>query len=291
MLLGIKRGTLVYAGTIGLVVIVWLILRDQHIVGPLLLIFGSAAGVGVLYHAFAHCNHVERDRLLVCAALIVTTIGFWAFYEQQGSSLNVFADRVVDRRLFGYLIPAPMLQSLYAIFVLLGAPIASAVWLALGRRGRNPSAAVKFSLAIGQVALAFLLLSLGIELTPAGAGVPLGWLVLCILLLTTGELCLAPVGMAMVSKLAPRRIMGVMVGAFFLAYSASSFVSGRLAQLTSAKTVGAVSIDRGLALQNYESVFVRLGLIALALAILLLLLSPLLTRRMHESTAISRAAA
>jgi proton-dependent oligopeptide transporter, POT family len=282
-LLGVRRRTLVYAGAIGIVVVVWLMLRDQHIVGPLLLIFGCGVGVLLLYYAFAHCTRVERDRLLVCAALIVTTIVFWALYEQQGSALNVFTDRMVDRRLFGYLVPSAMLQSLNPFFVLLGAPVASSVWLALGRRGRNPSAAVKFSLAIGQVALAFLLLSVGTVITPAGDGVPLGWLVIGILLITSGELCLAPVGMAMVSALAPRRILGVMVGAFFLAYSASSFLAGQLAQLTSAKTMSGIVIDRGVALHTYTSIFARLGFIGLAFAILLLMLSPLLTRRMHET--------
>ena len=280
---GLKRETLIYAGAVGIVGAVWLILRYQQVVGPMLSVFGIGTGLIILYYAFARCTPVERDRLLVCATLIVFTIGFWAFYEQMGSSLNVFAERMVDRRVFGREIPASMFQSLPSIFVILFAPLASALWLRLGARGRDPSAAVKFSLAIAQIGLAFLAVSLGTRLTGADEKVALGWFVLNFFLLTSGELCLAPVGMAMVTKLAPRRIVGLMMGAFFLAYSASSFISGLIAQLTSAKTAGGELIDRAAALANYTSVYTRLGLLALGVATLLFLLSPLLSRHMHQA--------
>jgi POT family proton-dependent oligopeptide transporter len=157
------------------------------------------------------------------------------------------------------------------------------LWLRLGKRGRDPSAPVKFGLAIAQIGLAFLAVSLGARLTGAGEKVALGWFVLNFFLLTSGELCLAPVGMATVTRLAPARIGGVMMGAFFLAYSASSFISGLIAQLTSAPTHPGILIDRAAALQTYISVYTRLGLSALGVAAVLFILSPLLTRRMHET--------
>lgn len=280
---GLRRETLIYAGAVGLVGAVWLILCHQQVIGPILSLFGIGTGLTILYYAFARCTSVERDRLLVCATLIVFTVGFWAFYEQMGSSLSVFAERVVDRRILGHEIPASMFQSLPSIFVILCAPLASVLWLRLGRRGRNPSAPVKFGLAIAQIGLAFLAVSLGARLAGAGEKVALGWFVLNFFLLTSGELCLAPVGMAMVTRLAPARVVGAMMGAFFLAYSASSFISGLIAQLTSAQTSAGVLIDQAAALQTYISVYTRLGLSALGVAALLFLLSPLLTRRMHET--------
>jgi POT family proton-dependent oligopeptide transporter len=199
-----------------------------------------------------------------------------------GSSLNVFADRMVDRRVLGYEIPAPMFQSLPSIFVILCAPLASSLWMYLGRRQREPSAAVKFTFAIAQVGLAFLALSLGLALTADGEKIALGWFVLNFFLLTSGELCLAPVGMSMVTKLAPKRIVGVMMGAFFLAYSASSFIAGRIAQLT------AQSVSGQPAMESYAHVYTTLGCVALGAALLLWLLAPLLTRRTHEPAALGQ---
>lgn len=281
---GLSRETLIYACTLGLVIAAWLMLNQRQIVGPMLSLFGIGMAIVILYYAFARSTAVERDRLLVCATLIVFTIGFWALYEQMGSSLNVFADRMVDRSVFGYEIPASMFQALPPIFIILCAPLASSLWLHLGRRGREPSAAMKFFFAITLIGSAFLALSWGINFTGAGEKVALGWLVLNFFLLTSGELCLGPVGMAMVTKLAPQRIVGMMTGVLFLAYSASSFISGLIAQLTAPSTSGQTLADAAITLESYSSVFTHLGSIALGVATLLLLLSPLLTRRMHQST-------
>jgi POT family proton-dependent oligopeptide transporter len=235
-----------------------------------------------VYYAIARCTREERSRLIVCAILIFFTIGFWAFYEQMGSSLTLFSDRMVNRRVLGYEIPASMLLSLPPIFVILLAPVFSALWMWLGKKGREPGTALKFSLAIGQLALGFLLLAFGTGLAHGTGKVSLLWYALSLLLLVTGELCLGPVGMAMVTKLAPARIVGVMMGAFFLAYSASSYISGLIAQLTHVSTIGGEVVDHSAALSTYRSVYTRLGLMALAVMTLLVLLSPLLSRHMPD---------
>lgn len=281
---GLSRETLVYVAALGLVLGVWLIMQHQHLVGPMLSIFGIAVGVWILYYAIAHCTPAERNSLLVCAALILFTIGFWAFYEQMGSSLNLFADRMVNRVVLGHEIPSSMLQSLPAVFVILLAPFFSALWLWLGRRKWEPSTPVKFSLAIAQLALAFLVLAFGTTLAHGQGKVALIWYVLNFFLLVTGELCLAPVAMAMVTTLSPARIVGVMMGTFFLAYSASSFISGLIAQLTSVQTVGGAVVDRAAALATYAGVYTRLGLMALGVAALLYALSPVFKRYMRGET-------
>jgi proton-dependent oligopeptide transporter, POT family len=281
----ISRESALYLACVLLAAAVWAIIRSQQFMGPLLLIFSLATGAVILYDAFVKCPPVERDRLLVCATLTVFTVGFWALYEQMGSSLNVFADQVVDRVVFGYEIPAPMLQSLPPFFVIILAPFFSALWVRLGRRGRDLSTATKFVLALVQVSLAFLAISFGAFLAQPVGKVALGWFVLNFLLLATGELCLAPVGLSMVTKLAPRRIVGVMMGAFFLAYSASSFLASLIARLTSPASIGAAGTDSAASLQTYSSVYSRIALVALAVAAVLLLLSRTLTRRTHSAAA------
>jgi proton-dependent oligopeptide transporter, POT family len=279
--LGLRRETLIYAGAAMIVVAMWFILQHRQVVGPMLSAVGVIVALVILYYAFARCTPVERDRLLVCGVLILFTIGFWAFYEQMGSSLNLFADRLVDRVVLGYEIKASMLQSLPSVYVIILAPAFSALWLWLGRRGREPTTPVKFVLAIASCGLAFLVLALGARLVPASGKVPLVWFALNFFFLVTGELCLSPVGMSMVTRLAPERIVGLMMGVFFLAYSGSSFIAGLIAQLTSVPTVAGTVTDPSVALVTYASVYTRLGLIALAVAAVLALLSPVLRRRMH----------
>jgi POT family proton-dependent oligopeptide transporter len=257
-------------------------LRQRTIIGPALAIAGTVTGAFILYYALAHCTRLERDRLLVCAILIAFTIGFWSFYEQMGSSLNLFADRFVNRVVLGREIPAATLQALPSIYVILLAPLFSDLWVRLGEQEREPSTGVKFTLAIASCGAAFLVLAAAAQLAPSSGRVPLVFFAVNFLLLVTGELCLAPVGMSMVSRLAPTRIGGFMMGVFLLAYSASSYIAGLIAQLTSADTINGVLVDRATALARYAVIYGRLGVLALALALLLLVISPVLRRYARE---------
>ena len=278
---GINIEWLIYLGAGVLVLFAWFLLQRQHLVGLLLSAVGVLMAIVITWYAFFRCTRVERDRLIVVSVLILFTVSFWAFYEQMGSSLVLFADRMVDRVVFGYEITAASLVSLPAIFVILFAPLYSMLWLALGRRGIEPQAPMKFVIAIALLALAFLALAFGIGATDAGQRVALFWFVLNYLLLVLGELCLAPVGMSVLTKLSPHRIVAMMMGVFLLAISASSFISGLLARLTSVERVGEGLADPAAAMANYQEVFHLMGLVALGVAALLLLLSPFLKRMMH----------
>jgi len=278
---GINVEWMIYASSLLLVMFAWFLLQHQQLVGTLLSFIGFAVSCLVIWYAFFRCTSVERDRLIVVSVLILFTVSFWAFYEQMGSSLVLFADRLVDRVVFGYEIPAATLVSLPAIFVIIFAPLYSMMWFALGRRGIEPQAPMKFVIAIALLALAFITLAFGIGITGAGEQVALTWFVLNFLLLVLGELCLAPVGMSMLTKLSPHRIVAMMMGVFLLAISASSFISGLLAQLTSVDRVGEELADPAAAMANYQDVFQMMGMIAMSVAVVLLVLSPLLKKLMH----------
>jgi POT family proton-dependent oligopeptide transporter len=278
---GINVEWMIYASSLILVVLAWFLLQRQHLVGTLLSVIGFGISALILWYAFFRCSPVERDRLIVVSVLILFTVSFWAFYEQMGSSLVLFADRLVDRVVFGYEIPAASLVSLPAIFVILFAPLYSIMWYALGRRGIEPQAPMKFVIAIALLSLGFISLAFGIGVTPAGEPVALFWFVLNFLLLVLGELCLAPVGMSMLTKLSPHRIVAMMMGVFLLAISASSFISGLLARLTSVERVGQELADPAAAMSNYQDVFRLMGLTAMGVAVLLLVLSPFLKKLMH----------
>jgi POT family proton-dependent oligopeptide transporter len=278
---GVSVEWLIYGSSLLLVAAAWFLLQHQQLVGQLLALVGIGVASIICWYGLARCDRKERDRLLVISVLIMFSVGFWAFYEQMGSSLALFADRMVDRNVFGQEIPATTLQSLPAIFVILLAPLYSSLWLFLSRRGLEPGTPLKFSLALGLLALAFLSLTLGIHLTPAGQPVALFWFVLNFLFLVMGELCLAPVGMSMVTRLSPPRIVAMMMGVFMLAISASSFISGLIAQMTSSHGLAGELPNQQAALANYQQVYLQLGVYALAVAALLLALNPWLRRRMH----------
>jgi len=278
---GINVEWMIYSSSLLLVLFAWFMLQHQHLVGTLLSFIGLLVSGLIIWYAFFRCSPVERDRLIVVSVLILFTVSFWAFYEQMGSSLVLFADRLVDRVVFGYEIHAASLVSLPAIFVIIFAPLYSMMWFALGQRGIEPQAPMKFVIAIALLALGFVSLAFGIGVTAAGQQVALFWFVLNFLLLVLGELCLAPVGMSMLTKLSPHRIVAMMMGVFLLAISASSFISGLLAQLTSVERVGEELTDPAAAMANYQDVFQMMGMIALSVAAVLLILSPFLKKLMH----------
>ena len=207
---------------------------------------------------------VERGRLLAIAALFVAASFFWGAYEQAGSSLNLFAERSVDRAAFGREFPAGWFQWVPALFVIVLAPLFAWLWMRMGPR--QPSSPAKFALGLLFVGLGFAVM-IGAALA-AGRGVHVSpaWLVATYFLHVVGELCLSPVGLSTVTKLAPSRVAGLMMGVWFLAIAVGSYLGGRVAGL-------------------YETVplptlFGGVTLVVLAAGALLLLATPAIRRLM-----------
>jgi POT family proton-dependent oligopeptide transporter len=176
---------------------------------------------------FGKWTKEERRHLIAIFVLFLAAALFWSIYEQAGSTLNLFADRNTDRVLPGFTRPFPAgwFQSLPALFVIAIAPIFAWLWVKLGER--NPSSTIKFSIGLLFGGLSFVIL-----IPIAGKlGVSPIWLTLTYLLQTIGELCLSPVGLSAMTKLAPQRIAGLIMGIFFLAISVGDYISGRLASV------------------------------------------------------------
>lgn len=185
----------------------------------------------------------ERKRAAAIFVLFAAAAIFWASFEQAGTSLNLFGERNTNRHILGYQFPAAWFQSVQPILVILLAPVFAWLWLALG--SREPSSPTKFSLGLLFAGLAFAVM------VPAayGMGVSPWWLVLCYLLQTLGELCLSPVGLSAMTKLAPQRAVGLIMGIWFLATSIGNWLAGRAGGLFSSMplptlfgSVAAVSI-------------------------------------------------
>jgi POT family proton-dependent oligopeptide transporter len=154
---------------------------------------------------------------------------FWAGFEQAGSSLNLFAERYTIREFAAFEIPAAWFQSLNPIFIILLAPLYSMLWVALARRHLNPAAPFKFALGLMTLGAGFAIMIGAAELVAQGDRVLPTWLIFTYLLHTMGELALSPVGLSSVTKLAPRRFVGQMMGVWFLANSLGYIIAGLIA--------------------------------------------------------------
>ena len=205
---------------------------------------------------------------------------FWALFEQGAGSMTLYADRVTDKTLFGITLTAAQFGAANSFFIFSLAPLFAMLWIRLGRRGWEPSTPVKFSLGIAQAGLGFGALVYGAQFPDQAGVVSAWWLIVAYLLHTTGELCLSPVGLSAVTKLAVPSVVGVMMGTWFLASAYSSYVAAQIATIA-ARPANESSLNLTDALSGYTELFSQLLTIGLAGGAVLLVLSPVLKRMMH----------
>ena len=190
-------------------------------------------GTAVVYFAnillFGGLNGDEVKRVLVIGVLFIFAAIFWSAFEQAPTSLNLFAADFTDRDIGGFDVPATWFQSVNSFFVIALAPIFAAIWVSMGRRGRDLSSPAKFSLGLIFAALGFGLMILAANRVVASGGTVLvspWWLVGSYFFQTVGELCLSPVGLSSMTKLSPRKYVGQMMGIWFLASSVGTLIGG-----------------------------------------------------------------
>ena len=187
----------------------------------------------VLYFAyiflFGNLTQEERKRVAVIPLLFVAAAVFWSGFEQAGSSMTLFAERLTNRAAFGWEVPATWLQSINPLFIVILAPVFGALWVRLG--SKNPSIPMKFTYGLILLGLGFLVLAWGSTFTSDGALVSPMWLVVTYFFHTTGELCLSPVGLSSITKLSPQRFVGQMMGIWFMAAALGSLLAGLVAGL------------------------------------------------------------
>jgi POT family proton-dependent oligopeptide transporter len=198
--------------------------------GWLSALFPTVVGffIGYLGGILRWLNGDELKRVLVIFILFVFSILFWMTYEQAGSSLTLFADRLTATTILGWTYPSSWFQSVPAIFVIIFAPIIGAVWQKLG--DRQPSSPAKFTIGLFFAGIAFVVIAFAATLTVNGRVSP-AWLVLVYFLQTIGELCLSPVGLSTTTKLSPARMVGLMLGVWFLSISIGSYIAGLTTRL------------------------------------------------------------
>ncbi|NRB71146.1 MAG: MFS transporter [Xanthomonadales bacterium] len=265
----------IYGLGLAMVALCWVAIQYQDMVGYVLGAFGGALVLYVLIIAVTKLPSEERDRILAAMFLILVSIVFWALFEQAGSSLNLFTDRHVDTQ--G--VNASMFQSINAIYIVLLAPLFAMLWQGLGARGMEPSAPMKFGLAVVQVGLGFLVLVWGAEAVGINVPTPVIFIFLIYLLHTTGELCLSPVGLSAMNRLSPAHMASLIMGTWFFASATGNFAAGLIAAATGAEGVGE---DAGK--QVVLDVYTTVGWYAVAIGVGVMVISPLVKKLMHLDT-------
>lgn len=261
--------------------LLWLLVQRHEMVGYLLMA-GSILILSYLAHLMmTSLTKIESHRIILAIILIFAATVFFTLFEQAGSSLNQFANRNTELSLAGISLQASQTQSFNTGFILILAPIFSALWAFLGRRDRDFSAPMKFSFALVQVGLGFLVLVYGAQFAGDDHKVPLIFLMLAYLFHTTGELFISPVGLSQMTKLATASLISTLMAVWFLASAWAQWLGSIIAKLTATKTIAGQVLDPAVSLATYVKVFQDIGLYAIGIGILLLFLSFALKKLAH----------
>jgi proton-dependent oligopeptide transporter, POT family len=238
----------------------------------------------ILIWSYAKGTRTEAQMMTAAIVLIVFNVFFWTLFEQAGSSLTLFADRNTDRSVFGlFTMSAPQTQNFNPICIVLLAPLMSMLWTGLAKRGIEPTIPVKFSIALMGVGAGFLFLVFGSTFAGPDNNFQVGlwWLAGLYLIHSLAELCISPVGLSMITKLSIARIVGLMMGVWFLSISVAQYFAGIVAQFASVETVGGQVTNLRVSLETYTSTFTTIAWIAIGAGVVLFLLSWPLQKWMH----------
>jgi len=254
------------------------------------LIFSSAIAVPALIITDGSLSGNEKERIWVIFILAFFVVFFWSAFEQAGASLTIFADQQTNRHIGSWEMPASWFQSINPLGIILLAPLFSSLWVSLGRRGAEPPSPLKMAIGLALLCVGYIVIAIGVKGVDASIKISMWWLIVLYVLHTMGELCLSPIGLSMVSKLAPIRFASLLMGTWFLANAAANKLAGSLSALIppgagehAAAATGPVEIPSilGFQIADLYSFFMIFIVMSGAAALLLFVLYRWLSRMMH----------
>lgn len=279
-----------YLAGVAVIAVAMLIVMNSEIIPDW---FVGSLGIlmffGLVAYAFVNLQGGERKRMFAAIYFVLAQIPFWALFEQAGSSLTLFTDRLVDKEILGWNVPTPVFQSLNAGYIVIFAPIFAWMWLALAKRNLEPSTPVKFAIGVFLAGLGFLSLVAGIGMSGTGM-TAVAFIFLIYWVHTMGELMVSPVGLSAVTKMAPARVVGMTMGAWFLYSGLSNYLAGVIARTTGAETIGGQITDIAAAKASYVTVYTQVAYVAMAIGIAMLLISPIIKKWMQADAVPSKGA-
>ena len=247
-------------------------------------IYGAMVLMPILILTDKSLKKVEMHRIIVIFILAFFVIFFWGAFEQAGASLTLFADRQTERTLFGWEMPASYFQSVNPLAVITLAPIFSMIWGFLYMRKLEPSSPKKMAIGLTLVALGYVVIAIAVKGLGIDDKVSMWWLVALYIIHTMGELCLSPIGLSMVSKLAPLRLSSLMMGTWFLANAAANKFAGTLSALIPGGGTGPNGATSffGFQITNLYEFFVLFIIMTGVAALILFVLSSWLEKMQHN---------
>lgn len=272
-----NREWTLYAIGIAAVAVIWALVQYQNVIGGLLAVSGIAMLAYTLYEAFKLPKE-PRERMFAILFLIALNPVFWGVYEQGGGSLNLYTDKFVDRA--G--VPTSLFQSINPIYIVLLGPLFAWLWTMLARKGLEPSAPAKFAFGLLQVGLGFLVFVWFGHGAGTSVATPVIAVFLIYLLHTTGELCLSPVGLSAMNRLAPVHLASFIMGAWFYMTAVGNFVAGKIGEATGGGEDGTMTQAGTL------GIYWKIGLVTIVIGVIVLALSPIVKRWMHLETLVDR---
>ncbi|MCB2013719.1 MAG: peptide MFS transporter [Sphingobium sp.] len=264
-----KKEWALYAIGGAAVAVIWFLVQYQDVIQTLLIISGVMMLLYTLYQAFKLPKE-PRERMFAILFLIALNPVFWGLFEQAGGSLSLYTDKFVDRG--G--VPTSLFQSINPIYIVLLGPLFAALWQFLGKRGLEPSTPAKFAYALFQVGLGFLVFVWGAQSVGPAVATPVFFVFMIYLLHTTGELCLSPVGLSAMNRLAPAHLASFIMGAWFYMTAVGNFVAGKIGEATGGH-------DGEMTKEATLAVYSTIGWWTICIGGGVLLLSPIVKRWMH----------
>lgn len=239
----------------------------SNLVGILLLV------IPIIYFGFLFTkggfDQAEKKRIVAIIVFYLAAALFWSAFEQAGSTLNLFADRHTNNSIFGWEFPSTWWQSINALFIIVLSGVFAWLWIKLNKMNREPSTPMKFVVGLLLVGVGFLILVPAAAIIEStGNKVGIHWLLMLYFIHTVGELCLSPVGLSAMTKLAPQRIVGQMMGIWFLGAATGNFIGGRVGGLFESFPL--------------RQIFLAVFLTSLAAALVMFFLVPWIKRLMGE---------
>lgn len=259
-----------------------LMLNLSDLMSTLLLIISIGIIGYLIVQALRSDDKAEGQRILVVIVLFFFHAVFWALFEQAGGSITIFTEKNIDRTVLGSELPSSIFQSFNSLYIMLLAPLFSFIWIRLNKAGKEPSTPMKFVLGLVQLAMGYAVIVIGAKYFVDDQGlVSIVFLALMYFFHTTGELSLSPVGLSMVTKLSPGKIVGFVMGAWFLSIAVGNKMAGFIGTLTASDSPaeGASAADT---LTAYTQTYLVWGvLVVLGAAVLLLVMVPTLRKWMN----------
>jgi len=269
----------ILAGSLLIIPLFLFLFNNYHLMGMIMPTLCIMATLALLVLAFMQ-EEEARKKMLAAIILVIFSTLFWAFYEQGGGSLNLFAERNVN--MLG-MSSAAINNSINPLYIIIFGAIFAAMWVRLSKIGREPSTALKFAISFVLLGLGFYIFTLGGKWAGPDGQVSLLWFALGYLVITFGELCLSPIGLSMITKLSPPHFTGMMMGYWFLASAMGQHLAGVIGTFMAIPTEGGAASVSGMAsLAIYSSVFSKIFYVSLGVGFVLLILVPLLQNWSRE---------